>query len=199
VSKATIVETRRQHFGVGITQSLNAGITTIGVGTIVAPNIDVVKRGILIGSIAKLGSGLGGVLARRNLSQSSVLPTTSIRVVGIPQMVFINSITSTHRNMTANRPLMSSMAIRGCIIADTMYSRGGYRKPIVVIAPILNHKDGHYVRPNKVVFKYPNFKKDVDLVAHVRVFNSIVKTNAKTSEKYIINVFNYMLKDMASD
>jgi hypothetical protein len=54
------------------------GITTIGVEMIVAPNMDVVRRGVLIGSTAKLGSGLGGVLARRNLSQSSTLPTTII-------------------------------------------------------------------------------------------------------------------------
>jgi len=38
------------------------------VETVVASNIDVVKRGILIGSAAKLGSGSGGVLARRNLN-----------------------------------------------------------------------------------------------------------------------------------
>jgi len=50
-----------------------------------------------------------------------------------------------------------------------------------------------------VTLKYPNFKKDVDLDAHVRVFNSIVKKNAKTSEKYIVNVFSYMLRDTTSD
>jgi len=35
---------------------------------VVAPNINVVTRVVLIGFVAKLGSGLGGVLARRNLS-----------------------------------------------------------------------------------------------------------------------------------
>jgi hypothetical protein len=35
---------------------------------IVAPNIDVVKRGVLIGSTTKLGSRSGGVLVVRNLS-----------------------------------------------------------------------------------------------------------------------------------
>jgi hypothetical protein len=35
---------------------------------VVAPNIHVVKRGILIGSIAKLGNKLGGVSIVRNLS-----------------------------------------------------------------------------------------------------------------------------------
>jgi hypothetical protein len=43
------------------------------------------------------------------------------------------------------------------------------------MTPILDHEDGHYVRPNKVAFKYPNFKKDVDLNAHVRMFNSTIK------------------------
>jgi hypothetical protein len=34
---------------------------------IVAPTMDVVRRGILIGSTKKLGSGLSGVLAGRKL------------------------------------------------------------------------------------------------------------------------------------
>jgi hypothetical protein len=38
------------------------------VETIVVPSIDVIRRGILIGSIAKLGSELGGVSTIRNLS-----------------------------------------------------------------------------------------------------------------------------------
>jgi hypothetical protein len=52
------------------------------------------------------------------------------------------------------------------------------------------------VRPNKVTFKCPNFKKDVDPNVHVRVFNSVVKCKCK---EYIINAFNYMLKDMTLD
>ncbi len=72
--------------------------------------------------------------------------------------------------------------------------RRGYEKPYIVTTLILDHRDGHYVRPNKVTIKYHDFKKDVDLDAHVRVFNSIVKVNAKISKKYIINVFSYMLE-----
>ncbi len=41
-------------------------ITTIGVQKIVAPNMDVVRRGVLIESIAKMGGGSNGVLAGRN-------------------------------------------------------------------------------------------------------------------------------------
>ncbi len=47
--------------------------------------------------------------------------------------------------------------------------------------------------------KYPNFKKDVNPYAHVKIFNSIIKSNAKTSKEYIINVLSYTLKDTASD
>jgi len=38
------------------------GIITIRVETFVAPTMDVVRRGVLIGSTTKMGSGSGGVL-----------------------------------------------------------------------------------------------------------------------------------------
>jgi hypothetical protein len=44
------------------------GVTTTRVETIIAPNIYVVRRGILIGSATKLGSGLGGISTKRNLN-----------------------------------------------------------------------------------------------------------------------------------
>jgi hypothetical protein len=56
VSKVAVVETQRQHVGVGVIQSLDASITTTRVETVVAPSIDIVRRGILIGSVAKLGN-----------------------------------------------------------------------------------------------------------------------------------------------
>jgi hypothetical protein len=62
---------------------------TKGVETTVAPNIDVVKRGVLIGFVAKLGSELGGVWEARNLNKNSALPTTITGVVGTPQMVLL--------------------------------------------------------------------------------------------------------------
>ncbi len=64
---------------------------------------------------------------------------------------------------------------------------------------ILDHKDGHYVRPNMVAFKYPDFKKDVDPNVPVKVFNSLVKVNVETFEEYIINAFNYTVKDTTSN
>jgi hypothetical protein len=48
-----------------------------------------------------------------------------------------------------------------------------------------------------IALKYPDFKKDVDPNAHVRMFNFVIKANAKTFEKYIINAFSYMLTYMA--
>jgi hypothetical protein len=50
-----------------------------------------------------------------------------------------------------------------------------------------------------VALKYLDFKKDVDLDAHVKVLNFVVKTNVETFEKYIINVFIYMLRDITLD
>jgi hypothetical protein len=41
------------------------------------------KNGVQIRSITKLGGGSCGVLVIRNLSQSSTLPTTITKVVGI--------------------------------------------------------------------------------------------------------------------
>jgi hypothetical protein len=100
--KATIVETQKQHVGIRVTQSFGACITTTGVETIVASNIDVVRRGELIRSATKLGNRLSGILAIKNLSRSSTLPTTTTRVIGIPQMVFTNPITITHVNRTTD-------------------------------------------------------------------------------------------------
>jgi hypothetical protein len=98
--EATVVQTQKQHVGVKVIQSLDASITTTGVETVVASNIDIVKRGILIGYVAKLGSESSGVSATRTLSQSLALPTTTTIVVGTPQVVFTNIITTTHVNMT---------------------------------------------------------------------------------------------------
>jgi len=58
--------------------------------------------GILLGFATKLGSGFGGVSIGRNLNRSSTLPIITIGVVGTLQMVFTNSIMTTHMNMTTN-------------------------------------------------------------------------------------------------
>jgi hypothetical protein len=46
-------------------------------------------------------------------------------------------------------------------------------------------------KPYQLALKYPNYKKDANLDAHVKVFNSIVKVNGETYEEYIINAFIY--------
>jgi hypothetical protein len=71
-----------QHVGVGVTQSLDAGITIIGVEMVVMPNMDFLRRGVLFESVVKLGNGSNGVLVRRNLSQSSALLVLTNGVVG---------------------------------------------------------------------------------------------------------------------
>jgi hypothetical protein len=72
------------------------------VETVVTPIRNVVRRGILIGSVTKLGSRLGGVFVVRNLSQSLTLPANIIGVVGIPQMMFTNPIMTIHVNRTTD-------------------------------------------------------------------------------------------------
>ncbi len=64
MSETIVVETWKQHAGIGVIQSLGVSITTIGVETIVMPNIDVVKKEVLIRFVAKLGSGLGGLSSK---------------------------------------------------------------------------------------------------------------------------------------
>jgi hypothetical protein len=68
VLEAVVVETQKQHIGIVVTQSFGACITTIGVEMVVVPNIDVVRKEVLIGSATKLGNGSGGVSVLRNLN-----------------------------------------------------------------------------------------------------------------------------------
>ncbi len=91
------------------------------------------------------------------------------------------------------------MATRGYKSENATNLRGKYQEQFVVITQILDHKHGHFVEPNMVVYKYLDFKKDVNPSVHVRVFNSIVKANAKSFEEYMINVFNYTLRDTTSN
>jgi hypothetical protein len=94
---------------------------------------------------------------------------------------------------------MSSMVARRYRGVDATNLKGGYQGPSVVSVKTSNHRDGHYVRPNRVALKYPDFKKNASPNVHVRMFNSIVKANAEIFEEYIINAFSYMLRDMTWD
>jgi hypothetical protein len=40
---------------------------------------------------------------------------------------------------------MNSMVVGRCRSVNAIHSRGGYQKPIVIIAPIIDHRYGHYV------------------------------------------------------
>jgi hypothetical protein len=84
MSQAKITKIWKQPIRIEVTQSVNVVITTIGVEMVVAPNTNIVRSGVLIGSAVNLGSGLSGVSARRNLSWSSTLSTTTTKVVGTP-------------------------------------------------------------------------------------------------------------------
>jgi hypothetical protein len=157
VLEVTIIETQKQPTGVVVTQSLDVGITTTRGETIVVSTMDVVRKGLLIGFATKLSSGSGGVLIRSKLCGSLTLPIITMGVIGTPQMVFINLINTTHVNMTIDWPPMNSMAAGGYRSANATNLRGGYQKPFLVTTSILDHKDGHYVRPNKVTLKYFDF------------------------------------------
>jgi hypothetical protein len=95
---------------------------------------------------------------------------------------------TTHVSRTPNSPPMNSMSTRRYISTYVANPKGGYREPSVVIAQIHDHKDGHYVRPNRVAPKYPNFKKDVDLDVHVKVFNYVMKANVETSKNISLHL-----------
>jgi hypothetical protein len=96
---------------------------------VVAPNMNVVKGGVLIRSVTNLGNASGGVSTRKNLSWSLVLPITTIGIVGTHQMVFTNPIMSTYMNRIVDRPPMNSMATGGYKSIDATNPRGGYQGP----------------------------------------------------------------------
>jgi hypothetical protein len=102
MSEVVVIKTQRQPTRVVVTQSFDVSIKTIRVEMIITPTMDVVRRGIIIGSTTKLCSGSGGVLERRKLSLSSTLLIATIRVVGTPQMVFTNLIMIIHVTRTAD-------------------------------------------------------------------------------------------------
>ncbi len=150
---------------------------------VVAATTNFVIIGLLIGYATNLGRGSGGVLTRRNLSKSSRILIVITRVVGIPHMVFTNPIMTTHVNKTTDQPLMNSLVAGRYKSTDVRNLGGGYRKPFVVSARIIDNKNGHFMRPNMVVLKCLDFKKDVDPDAHVRMLNFAMKGNVKTFKK----------------
>jgi len=94
---------------------------------------------------------------------------------------------------------MNSIAFRRYKSTYAKNLKVRYQKPSVIIVGILDHRNGHSIKLNRVALKYLDFKTNVDLNVHVRMFNSLVKANVETSEEYIINVFSYMLRDTTLD
>jgi hypothetical protein len=107
----------------------------------VVPIMDVVRKRMVIGSATNLGRGLGGVLVKRNLRKNSKLPVVNTKVVGTPQIVFINPIRITHV-----RPPMSSIAIGRYRNTNDENSKGGHHEPFVITHGIPNHRNGHFVK-----------------------------------------------------
>ncbi len=58
-----------------------------------------------------------------------------------------------------------------------------YFNPSIVTTRIFDYRNGHFVKPNSVVLKYHDFKKDANPYVHVNVFNFTIKANAKNSKK----------------
>jgi len=75
-------------------------IKTIGVDIVVAPNTNVVRRGVVIEFVINLGHGSDEFSVGRSLSRSLGLPSTNTGVFGTPQMVFINPIMTIHVHKT---------------------------------------------------------------------------------------------------
>jgi hypothetical protein len=46
---------------------------------------------------------------------------------------------------------------------------------------------------------YPEYKKNFNLDAHVQVFKAVIKGNSEIVDEEIVNMFNFTLKDNASD
>ncbi len=57
-----------------------------------------------------------------------------------------------------NQPLMNSIIVEKHININAENLKGGYHKPSIVIAKMPDHKNGHFVRPNRVALKYLDLK-----------------------------------------
>jgi hypothetical protein len=65
------------------------------------------------------------------------------------------------------------------------------KKPFILTAEIHNHKNGHFIRPNRVTLNYLDFKKNVNLNVHVKLFNFVMKANENTSKEYILEYITF--------
>jgi hypothetical protein len=56
-----------------------------------------------------------------------------------------------------------------------------------------------YYRPFKRPVNHLKYIKNFDLDAHVQVFKVAIKANGETIDEEIVNLFNFMLRDNASN
>jgi hypothetical protein len=56
-----------------------------------------------------------------------------------------------------------------------------------------------YCKPFKRPINYPKYKKDYHPNAHVWVFKAAIKANGEMIDEEITNMFNFILKDNASN
>jgi hypothetical protein len=92
--------------------------------TIVAPNTDVVRKGMVIRYAINVSHGSSEFSTGGNLNKSSKLPIVSIGVFGTPQMVFTNPIMTIHVHKTTSRPSMNSIATKGYKSMDAENPKG---------------------------------------------------------------------------
>ncbi len=90
------------------------------------------KRGMVIGFVANVNHGLGG-LSGRNLNRSLRLLTVNTGFVGTPQMVFTNPIRTIHVHKTIDWPSMSSIPIGGYKSIDVENPKGKHLKASIIV------------------------------------------------------------------
>jgi hypothetical protein len=54
-------------------------------------------------------------------------------------------------------------------------------------------------RPYRQPLNYPKYVKDSNPNAHVRIFQTVIKTNSETNDARIFNLFNFTLRDTMFD
>ncbi len=119
----------------------------------------------------------------RRKDQIYLDPSWVIVPIWKPQTMYIASIITTQANRFVGWPLSIPLKCE-------QHRTGSVVNTIV---------GGSMAKPYWSTLKYPYYKKNAGLDAQVRVFQTIVKANGKTLEEYIINVFNYTLREMTLD
>ncbi len=54
-------------------------------------------------------------------------------------------------------------------------------------------------RPYHQPFNYPEYVKNFDPNAHVRIFKATIRANSETNDAKIVNMLNFALRDIVFD